>query len=213
MKKHIIKRKNGHTVTFIGVNHEKSLENNEINNVIQGNDKILLEENTFLNHKQLMKKFSDLKVYEPTSINIYAKLNVKKQLNRISTWDYRPSYLGERQTGLYGADKNKKPFFPMHTMDQINEFYIKHIPHLKKKYKIFINDKNIIKNRKLNDLVKENKLQQNFVNKFHEDLRKDHAYIADDYTLKVVLPKYKNEDVTIIAGSSHHNYLIKNFKG
>ena len=85
MKKHIIKRKNGKKITFIGVNHEIPLQNNEINNLIEGNAKILLEENTFLNHKQLMKKFLDNKVYEKNSINIYAKLNFKKQ-KTISTF-------------------------------------------------------------------------------------------------------------------------------
>ena len=212
MKKHIIKRKNGHTVTFIGVNHEKALENNEINNVIQGNAKILLEENTFLNHNQLMKKFTNLQVYEPTSILIYAKLNLKKQLNRIYGWDSRPAYLKNEQTSLYGADRNKKPFFYMHTMKEVNNYFIKHIPNGNNKYKSFINFSKTIQDDKLDNLIKNKKINKKFVEELHDRLRKEHSEIADDYTIKNVLPQYKNEDVTIIAGSKHYYNLIKNFK-
>ena len=79
MKKHIITRENGNKITFIGVNHEKSLENNEITKIIQGNNKILLEENVNLNNKDLMKKFKDGKVYDKTSINIHGKLLFKQK--------------------------------------------------------------------------------------------------------------------------------------
>ena len=213
MKKYIITRKNGKKVTFIGVNHTKTLENNEINNVIQGNNKILLEENTFLNHNQLMKKFSDLKVYELTSINIYAKLNLKKQLNRISGWDSRPAYLNNEQTSLYGADQNNKPFFLTHTMEEVNRYFIKHIPGGNNKFKSFIKFSKTIQDDKLENLIKNKKISQTFIEQLHSELKKDHALIADDYTLKNVLPQYKNEDVTIIAGSKHYDNLIKKFKG
>ena len=56
MKKHIIRRQNGKKITFIGVNHEKSLENDEINTIIESNNKILLEEDTTLKYNDLIKK-------------------------------------------------------------------------------------------------------------------------------------------------------------
>jgi len=213
MKKHIIKRKNGKKITFIGVNHKIPLDNKEIHNIIKTNDKILLEENTFSNHNQLMKKFQDGKVYEETSKNIYNVLLMKKQLNRISGWDSRPAYLKNEQTSLYGADQNNKPFFLIHTMEEVNRYFIKHIPGGNNKFKSFINFSKTIKDDKLENLIKNKQINPQFVEQLHNELRKDHAKIADDYTLKKVLPQYKNEDVTIIAGSSHYYNLIKNFKG
>ena len=211
MKKHIIRRQNGKKITFIGVNHEKSLENDEINTIIESNNKILLEEDTTLKYNDLIKKFQTGKVYEETSKNIYNKLVFQKKLNKISGWDIRPNYLQHTQTGLYGADKNKKPFFLMHTMKQVNDFFIKKIPNGNNKYKVFLDFSKKIKDDKLDNLIINKKVNPRFIEELHNELRKDHADIADDYVIKKVLPKYENEDITIIVGSNHFNNMINNF--
>ena len=203
MKKHIITRENGNKITFIGVNHEKSLENNEITKIIQGNNKILLEENVNLNNKDLMKKFKDGKVYDKTSINIHGKLLFKQQLDRISGWDFRPTYLeNNTQDNLYNSS-----YFEKYTINEIDKYYIKPIPFIKKKMKTLMANKNLIRNIQLKDFT-----DQNFVRLFHEDLKKEHAYMADSYILNRVLPQYKDEDITIIAGEKHFHYLIDHFK-
>lgn len=216
MKKHIITRKNGNKITFIGVNHEKSLENNEITKIIQGNNKILLEENVNLNNKDLMKKFEDGKVYDKTSINIHGKLLFKQKLDRISGWDFRPTYLkNNTQDNLYNSS-----YFEKYTINEINKYYINPIPFIKKKYSLnknimgmfdYMNQNGLI-NEPLKKLIKEKKMHPDFAKEFHKDLKKDHAYMADSYVLNRVLPQYKDQDITIIAGEKHFHYLINHFK-
>lgn len=213
MKKQILKRKNGHTVTFIGVNHEISVGINEINNIIQGNDKILVEENSYLNNNDLIKKLKK-EVMDQTTKNIYNKLVFTNELNRISGWDPRPSYINS--TGLYGTEEiivnnkkiNRSNFDYYHTLQDVYNHFVKHVPNGKTKYEYFYNT-TVDADDKLYKLVQKNKISKRFVQKLHDDLRKDHADYADNYVVKQILPKYKNQNVTIIVGLNHFNNMIK----
>lgn len=208
MKKHIIKRKNGHSVTFIGVNHEISMENYQINTLINSNDKILVEENSYLNNNDLIKKLQK-EVTDKTTKNIFNKLVFSHQLNRISGWDPRPSYINS--TGLYGADENDVPFFfTKYTLQEVYLGFVRHVQNEKIKYKYFYN-KTVDVDDKLINLIKNNKITKKFAEKLHNDLRKDHADYADNYVVKEILPKYKNKNVTIIVGLFHFNNMIKKF--
>jgi hypothetical protein len=217
MKKHIIIKKNGKKVTFIGVNHEISMENDQINTLINSNDKILVEENSYLNNNDLIKKLQK-EVTDKTTKNIFYKLVFTHQLNRISGWDPRPSYINS--TGLYGVEEiivnnkkiNRSNFDYYHSLQDVYNHFVQHVQNEKIKYKYFYNI-TVDADDKLYKLVQKNKISKKFVRKLHDDLRKDHADYADDFATKTVLPKYKNQNVTIIVGLFHFNNMIKKFKG
>jgi hypothetical protein len=207
MKKHIIiKRKNGKKITFFGVNHKISMENLQINTLINSNDKILVEENYYLNNNDLIKKLAK-ECNDETTKNIFRKLVFNDQLNRISGWDPRPSFINS--TGLYGADKNDVPFFfTKHTLKEVYDGFVRHVQNEKIKYKYFYNQ-TVDVDDKLINLIKNNKITKKFAEKLHNDLRKDHADYADNFIAKKVLPKYQDQNVTIIIGLSHFNNIIK----
>ena len=209
MKKHIITRENGKKVTFIGVNHKISIENLQMNTLINSNDKILIEENYYLNNNDLIKKLSK-EVTDQTTKYIFQKLVFSDQLNRISGWDPRPSFINS--TGLYGADENDVPFFfTKYTLQEVYLGFVRHVQNEKIKYKYFYNQKVDIDDKLIN-LIKKKKITKKFAEKLHNDLRKDHADYADDFAAKTVLPKYQNQNVTLIVGLFHFNNLINKVK-
>ena len=209
MKKHIITRENSKKVTFIGVNHKISIENLQMNTLINSNDKILIEENYYLNNNDLIKKLSK-EVTDQTTKYIFQKLVFSDQLNRISGWDPRPSFINS--TGLYGADENDVPFFfTKYTLQEVYLGFVRHVQNEKIKYKYFYNQKVDIDDKLIN-LIKKKKITKNFAEKLHNDLRKDHADYADDFAAKTVLPKYQNQNVTLIVGLFHFNNLINKVK-
>jgi|TARA_B100001971_G_scaffold159723_1_gene149607 hypothetical protein len=209
MKKYSIKRKNDKKVTFIGVNHKISIENLQMNTLINSNDKILIEENYYLNNNDLIKKLSK-EVTDQTTKYIFQKLVFSDQLNRISGWDPRPSFINS--TGLYGADENDVPFFfTKYTLQEVYLGFVRHVQNEKIKYKYFYNQKVDIDDKLIN-LIKKKKITKKFAEKLHNDLRKDHADYADDFAAKTVLPKYQNQNVTLIVGLFHFNNLINKVK-
>jgi len=209
MKKHIITRENSKKVTFIGVNHKISIENLQMNTLINSNDKILIEENYYLNNNDLIKKLSK-EVTDQTTKYIFQKLVFSDQLNRISGWDPRPSFINS--TGLYGADENDVPFFfTKYTLQEVYLGFVRHVQNEKIKYKYFYNQKVDIDDKLIN-LIKKKKITKKFAEKLHNDLRKDHADYADDFAAKTVLPKYQNQNVTLIVGLFHFNNLINKVK-
>ena len=209
MKKHIITRENSKKVTFIGVNHKISIENLQMNTLINSNDKILIEENYYLNNNDLIKKLSK-EVTDQTTKYIFQKLVFSDQLNRISGWDPRPSFINS--TGLYGADENDVPFFfTKYTLQEVYLGFVRHVQNEKIKYKYFYNQ-TVDVDDKLINLIKKKKITKKFAEKLHNDLRKDHADYADDFAAKTVLPKYQNQNVTLIVGLFHFNNLINKVK-
>jgi len=209
MKKHIITRENGKKVTFIGVNHKISIENLQMNTLVNSNDKILIEENYYLNNNDLIKKLSK-EVTDQTTKYIFQKLVFSDQLNRISGWDPRPSFINS--TGLYGADENDVPFFfTKYTLKEVYLGFVRHVQNEQIKYKYFYNQKVDIDDKLIN-LIKKKKITKNFAEKLHNDLRKDHADYADDFAAKTVLPEYQNQNVTLIVGLFHFNNLINKVK-
>ena len=209
MKKHIITRENSKKVTFIGVNHKISIENLQMNTLINSNDKILIEENYYLNNNDLIKKLSK-EVTDQTTKYIFQKLVFSDQLNRISGWDPRPSFINS--TGLYGADENDVPFFfTKYTLQEVYLGFVRHVQNEKIKYKYFYNQKVDIDDKLIN-LIKKKKITKKFAEKLHNDLRKDHADYADDFAAKTVLPEYQNQNVTLIVGLFHFNNLINKVK-
>ena len=154
MKKYSIKRKNDKKVTFIGVNHKISIENLQMNTLINSNDKILIEENYYLNNNDLIKKLSK-EVTDQTTKYIFQKLVFSDQLNRISGWDPRPSFINS--TGLYGADENDVPFFfTKYTLQEVYLGFVRHVQNEKIKYKYFYNQKVDIDDKLIN-LIKKKK--------------------------------------------------------
>lgn len=208
MKKYSIKRKNGKRVIFIGVNHNISIPNQVMNTLMNSGYKILVEENYYLDNKDLIKKLKK-EVTDETTKYIFQKLVFMNQLNRISGWDPRPSFINS--TGLYGADKNDVPFFfTKHTLKEVYDGFVRHVQNEKIKYKYFYNKKVDIDDKLIN-LIKKKKITKKFAEKLHNDLRKDHADYADDFAAKKVLNKYKDEDVIIIVGLNHFDNMINVF--
>ena len=209
MKKHIIKNKNGKKITFFGVHHKISMDNVQMNNIINSNDKILIEENYYLNNNDLIKKLAK-ECNDETTKYIFQKLIFSNQLNRISGWDPRPSFINS--TGLYGADENDIPFFfTKYTLNKVYLDFVRHVRNEKIKYKYFYNQKVDVDDKLIN-LINNNKITKKFVEKLHNDLRKDHADYADEFAAKTVLPKYNNQNVTIIVGLFHFDNMIKKVK-
>jgi len=198
---------NGKKIKVISVDHDKPLINSIFHTLFTKNTIFFLEESVSLNKTQLINKLKNGQIYEETTKKIIQKLIIGKYKNEFIGWDIRPTILkGQDQTGLYGQDKNGMPFFILQTKNEIINRYIKPInAHTNLKYKEFLNKE--VPNMNYLSLMKQGYVKQNLIDTVLYNLREDYKNLSDDYIVKELLPKYKDENINIIVGSQHFKSL------
>jgi hypothetical protein len=197
----------GKKIKVISVAHDVQLINSIFQTLFTENTVFFLEESINLNKTQFINKLKKGEIYEETTKKILWKLIIGKYENKFIGWDVRPTILkGQDQTGLYGQDKSGMPFFILQTKNEIINRYIKPINGYKNsKYQEFLNQQ--VPDMNYLSLMKQGYVKQNLIDTVLYNLREDYKNLSDDYIVKELLPKYKDQNINIIVGSQHYNSL------
>ena len=204
-------------ITIIGVRHDTPINTTTKNKLFKiFNDTInscfLVEEDYKLSQNAIMTK---PRFDEPTTriiVNQLKKIGKKS----IKGWDIRPSKLSTFQNGLYGENRDKKPHFGTHTLDQILKEYVHKLnDNLKQNYIGLYELQEQMPEKMWNSidiytLVNQNIIPIKFVNDIMVNLREDFKNISDEHTLKIIKENKKN--YIIIAGNLHIHNLITYLK-
>lgn len=203
----------GKKIKIVSVIHNKPLINSIFHSLFTNNTVFFIEESVNLNKKQLENKLQNNQIYEETTKIILRKLiftrdrNSGEYLNKCVGWDIRPTILkGQDQTGLYGQDKSGMPYFILQTKNEIINRYIKPINGYKNsKYQEFLSQQ--VPDINYLSLMKQGYVKQNLIDTVLYNLREDYKNLSDDYIVKELLPKYKDQNINIIVGSQHFKSL------